>query len=302
MVVLITGGNGLVGSHLTVLLASQGHTVRHLSRSRYAHLQAEVFEWNIGKGTIEDGALEGVDAIVHLAGSNVASRRWSAGKKKSIYDSRIKSSELLYQYISKMDQRPQTFISASGTGSYGIHPFDHKSVEEDSFGEDFLAQVCKDWEAAADRFGELDMRVVKARFGVVLAETDGALKKLVTPVKFGIGSPLGSGKQIQSWIHIQDLAEMLYYFISNQELHGAYNAVAHPGITNEELTRIIGKELNRPIWLPNVPAFVLKLMLGEMSQIILNGHYISNQKVLGAGFKFKYQTAEKAIEQILSKG
>jgi len=121
MVVLITGGNGLVGSHLTVLLVNQGYTVRHLSRSKYAHLQAEVFEWNISNGIIEEGALDGVDIIVHLAGSNVASGRWTPDKKKSIYDSRIKSTKLLHEYVSKMDRKPETFICASGTGSYGFH-------------------------------------------------------------------------------------------------------------------------------------------------------------------------------------
>lgn len=302
MIILITGGNGLVGSHLTVLLENQGYTVRHLSRSRYAHLQAQVFEWNIDEGIIEDGALDDVDIVIHLAGSSVASSRWTTNKKNSIYNSRVKSTELLYDYISKMDQKPNTFICASGTGSYGIHPFEHKSYEEDDFGEDFLAQVCKDWETAADQFSGLGIRVVKARFGMVLAETGGALEKIMEPIKFAIGSPLGSGQQIQSWIHIQDLVEMLNHFINNKETHGAYNAVAHPAVTNEELTRIIGKEINKPIWLSNVPSFVLKLLLGEMSQIVLNGHYMSNQKVLDTGFKFKYQAAEKAIEEILSKG
>jgi len=165
-----------------------------------------------------------------------------------------------------------------------------------------LANVCKDWEAAADQFNNLSIRVIKARFGLVLAETGGALKKMLPPIKFAIGSPLGSGKQIQSWIHIQDLVEMLSYFMSNAETSGTYNTVAQAAVTNDELTRIIGKELSRPIWLPNVPAFVLKLMLGEMSQIVLNGHYISNKKILDAGFKFKYHTAEQAIEEILSKG
>lgn len=301
MVVLITGGTGLVGSHLTVLLASQGYTVRHLSRSKYAHLKAQVFEWNIGKGLIEEGALDDVDVIVHLAGSSVASSRWTASKKRKIYNSRIKSTELLFEHVSKMNRKPQTLICASGTGSYGAHPFTHMSYEEDAFGEDFLAQVCKDWEAAADKFTELGIRVVKPRFGVVLAETGGALKKIMGPIKLGIGSPLGSGQQIQSWIHIQDLVGMLNHFISNPKTEGVYNTVAHAAITNEQLTRIIGKQLNRPIWLPNVPAFVLKLMLGEMSHIVLTGHYISNKKILDTGFEFTYQTAEKAIEEILSK-
>ncbi|MGL1888224.1 MAG: TIGR01777 family oxidoreductase [Reichenbachiella sp.] len=301
MIVLITGGSGLVGSHLTLLLADQGHTVRHLSRGKYAHLKAEVFEWNLKKEYVDPAALKDVDIVVHLAGSNVGSQRWTPVKKARMYDSRILSTKLLFEEFSKLGKKPKLFLSASGSSCYGLLPSKDVSVESDPFGDDYLAKICKDWEAEADKFESLGSRVVKARFGMVLSENGSALSKITYPIKMFVGAPMGSGEQIINWVHIKDLISMLNYFIVNEDTSGAFNAVAPNPISNSSFTQLLAKVLKRPVWLPNVPSFILKMMLGEMSQIVLEGNIISNQKVIDTGFKFEFENPEKAIRDLLIK-
>ncbi|MBU2915622.1 MULTISPECIES: TIGR01777 family oxidoreductase [Reichenbachiella] len=302
MTILITGGTGLVASHLTALLASKGHTVRLLSRTRFQHLSAEVFEWDIKKGYIETGAFDDVEVVFHLAGAGVADKKWSANRKKVIYDSRIQSTRLLHQKMADLTQKPKAFICASAIGYYGYRDFDHWSTEEDTTGTDFLAEVTLDWEKEADKIADLGMRLVKPRIGMVLSDRGGALQKMAQPVRMLVGAPLGSGRQICNWIHVDDLVHMMEHFMLDPKTSGAYNAVGPNPITNAHLTEVIAKAMRRPLWLPNVPAFVLKWILGEMSIIVLEGHHVSNQKVLDSGFSFKYQQADQAVEDILSIG
>ncbi|UXP33735.1 TIGR01777 family oxidoreductase [Reichenbachiella agarivorans] len=300
MTVLITGGNGLVASHLTALLIAKGHTVRLLSRNHFKHLTAEVFEWDIRSGYIEEGALDGVEVIIHLAGAGVAEHKWTEKRKKEIYDSRIDSTRLFYEVLSKRKQKPATFICASAIGYYGYEPFSHWSKEDDAEGKDFLAEVTIDWEKEADKIADLGIRVVKPRIGLVLSSRGGALDKIAQPIKWCVGAALGSGNQICNWIHVDDLAAMIEYFMHNKATVGAYNAVGNDPVTNLRLTQLIASALRRPLWMPNVPEFVLKILLGEMAEIVLEGHHISNQKVIDSGFKFKFTSAEDAIKDILT--
>lgn len=301
MNILITGGTGLIGQRLTNFLIAKGMSPRLLSRT--ANLQAKIprYEWSIKEGRIDSQALEGVDVVVHLAGANVAEGRWTAKRKKEILDSRVKSTELLFQEIQQLDQKPKTLICASGTGYYGFHSFDHESVESDLPGDDFLADVCVKWEAEADRFTELGMRVVKVRTSAVFDESGGALQKMQQPVQYFAGAALGSGDQQVPWIHWKDWCGAVAHLIERSDLSGAYNLVAPQPVTNAELTRLIAKTIRRPLLLPNVPSFVLKLMLGEMSSIVLNGNKISSKKLEDTGYQFEYGQVAPALSDLLDK-
>jgi uncharacterized protein len=297
--VLISGGTGLIGSRLTELLLEKGYDVSYLSRNKNKEERIRTFEWNIKNMTIEKEAFEGVDFIVHLAGASVADERWTKERKKTILESRIKSTELLLNGLKETGSSPKVFISSSGVGYYGADTGDEWKKESDSPGDDFLARVCIDWENIADSFKSLQMRVVKIRTGFVLSQKGGALPKIAQPVKLGAGAPLGNGKQWISWIHVDDLVRMIIFSMENDEVSDAINGVAPNPITNKELTQMIAGALNRPLILPNVPSFALKLMLGEMAEIVLGGQRASCEKIQSHGFQFKFTDAKEAVQNIL---
>lgn len=297
--ILITGGTGLVGTQLTSLLQTNDFQVSCLSRSA-SNDDSNVFEWNISRQTIDERAFDGVKAVVHLAGSSVAEGRWTDKRRKSIMDSRVNSTRLLYKYLSGLTNKPEVFVAASAVGIYGFDTGDHWMQEDSPFGNDFLAEVVKAWEHEVDKISELGIRVVKLRIGIVLAKDGGAYPKIAAPIKFGLGSPLGDGRQYMSWIHINDLCEMFLFAIKSQNLGGTFNAVASDPVTNSEFTKAVAIELGRPLWLPNVPSFILRLALGEMYNIVLGGNKVSNQKILNAGFSFKFEKLNTAIQQIVN--
>lgn len=301
MNILITGGTGLVGCRLTEMLLEKGHSVRHLSRTKRKHGKVKNFHWDVGRNTIDEKALEDVHVIVHLAGENVASGRWTTKRKRQIIESRTNSANLLFQAIDVSETKPNLFISASGIGYYGQDTGESILKENTPKGDGFLADVVEAWEVGADNFKTLEMRVVKFRIGLVLSSEGGALRKIAQPIKYGVGSGLGSGKQMVSWIHIDDLSSMIFWAIEKNNIQGVFNAVATNSITNNELTNLIAKALNRKVILPNVPSFMLKFILGEMSNIVLGGNNASNEKIVKLGFNFKYHDAETAINQILKK-
>src|SRR5258706_9741545 len=293
--VLITGASGLIGSILSELL-SKNHSVVQLGRSKREN-KGSFFAWDIKKNEIDPRAFDEVNTIVHLAGSNVGDKRWTASWKKEILDSRIRSTRLLFDTIKKNNRSIKTFVSASAIGYYG---FESDSVfEEESIpGKDFLAQVTKQWEDEVDKIKTLGIRIVKIRIGIVLIEKGGALDKMVLPIKYGVGSPLGSGQQYLSWIHIDDLCRIFVKAIEDENMNGAYNAVAN-WATNSEMTKTIAKILNRPLWLPKVPPLALKIILGEMADIVLNGSKVSSEKIKQAGFRFQYSVLEDALKDLL---
>ncbi len=291
--ILITGGTGLVGKRLSEILTNKGYHVSFLTRS--AHGKAHYFEWDIEKGIIDDNAIVNADHIVHLAGASVAEGKWSPARKKEIIDSRVKSAALLLQSLQRTGHKLKSFISASGTGIYGLDTADAILTETSPFGKDFLADVCVQWEQGADNIAPYAQNIVKLRIGVVLAKNGGALKKMIAPFKFGIASALGSGKQYLSWIHIDDLCNGIEFMISNQT-NGVVNMVAGEPVTNLEFTKTIAKVLRIPIMLPNVPSVLLKLLLGEMSGIVLGGNRVSNKKLTSIGYKFTFNKLEEAIK------
>ncbi|WP_336688802.1 MULTISPECIES: TIGR01777 family oxidoreductase [unclassified Chryseobacterium] len=296
-IVLITGANGLVAKELSKKL-EKDYTVRFLTRKKQ---NSNDFEWDIKKGIIDEKAFENVSHIIHLAGANISEKRWTDERKKELISSRVDSAGLLLKTLQKNNIRLKSFISASGINYYGTKTTEKIFTENDGPGNDFLSEVVILWEKAADDFKEQNVaeRVVKVRTAVVLSEKDGALKKMLPPVKMGIGSPIGTGKQYMPWIHINDICSIYEFALKNSELDGAFNANSPQHTTNENLTKNMAEVLHKPLFMPNVPAFVLKLMFGELSEALLEGSRASSEKIQKAGFQFDFPELKRALEDLL---
>lgn len=297
--ILITGGSGLVGRSLTRLFLKEGHKISWLSRSGKSIENVQGYQWDVNNGTIDNKALEWADTVIHLAGEGVANGRWTSAQKKRILDSRIESTKLLHDAIQEVGvNKPQTFVSASAIGFYGMDNGERLLMEYDDSGSDFLADVTRKWEQAIDEIAGLSIAVTKVRIGVVLSSNGGALEKMSLPIRWGAGAALGSGKQYMSWIHIDDLCSLTYYLIE-KNLPGTYNAVSPNPATNKEMSKSIATQLGRPFFLPKVPAFILKTMLGEMADMLLGSNKVSSKKIENAGFKFRFPTLQLALKNIL---
>ena len=295
--VLITGGSGSVGTRLSQLLLDNGYEVAHLSRSKTNLPNIQTYLWNVEQNQIDEKCIDGVDIIVHLAGAGIADSRWTEERKKTIIDSRTKSIQLIYQLLKSNPHQVKTVVSASASGYYSERG-NNLMKETDSPNTDFLGECSVLWETAVDEAKDLGIRVVKFRTGVILEKNAGALPKIAAPIKFGFGAPLGNGKQWTSWIYIDDVAEMYLKGIEDENLQGAYNMSTPNPITNKELTIAIAQKLNKPLWLPNVPAFLLKLAFGEMSAVVLGSTKMNVEKIEQTGFKFKFPTIKSALDQI----
>ena len=300
MKVLITGATGLVGNELSSLLLQNGVTVHYLSTSKsklVSESNYKGFYWNPNAGDIDKNALDEVDVIVHLAGASV-SERWTTSYKEEIINSRVLSTRLLFQTLSKNQNQVKHIISAS---AIGIYPSSYDAVysEDNQEVDAFLGEVVQQWEEEVDQFERLGILVSKVRTGIVLAEEGGALQKMVKPIKLGLGAAFGTGKQYQSWVHNHDLAS-LYYYIIQHKLEGIYNAVSPYPVTNEGLTKAIANTLAVPYFMPNIPKFILKIILGEMHQILFTSQNVSARKILERGFQFKYASLDKALQDLLT--
>jgi uncharacterized protein (TIGR01777 family) len=289
-----------VGTALTELLLQKGYHVSHLGRSPLSG-KVKCYRWSVTGKYVDPKALEDVDAIIHLAGAGVAEKRWTEGRKKEILESRTKSTELIFETLKSQANQVKVVISATAVGYYGLSTSDDWYDEMKGPGNDFLATVCKEWEASADPIETLGKRLVKIRVGVVLSNKGGALIQMAQPVKWGVGAALGSGKQWVSWIHMDDLCQIFLKALENETMTGIYNGVAPNPVTNKELNKAIAKALHRPLWLPPVPEFVLKLMLGEMSQIVVTGARVTCEKVKSAGVEFKFTAVSAATQDLLGK-
>ncbi|MDO5608310.1 MAG: TIGR01777 family oxidoreductase [Capnocytophaga sp.] len=296
-IVLITGAGGMVAKELSAMLSDR-YSIRFLTRKKR---NDDGYEWDIDSKTIDLEALKGVSHIIHLAGTNIAEGRWTAARKKAIYDSRVKSAEILLEGIKSLKMKVKTFVSSSATGYYGTQTTPKIYTENDAAGTGFLSEICVAWEAVADAFLAEGVagRVVKIRSGVVLSPNGGLVQKMLPLVKFGLGTSLGSGKQYLPWIHSTDLCRMYRYAIENKQLEGAVNGVAPQHITNQEFTKMMGLVLHRSVWLPSVPSFLLKWIFGELSVTFLEGSRVSADKILNAGFEFEYPEVDKALENIV---
>lgn len=295
--ILITGGTGLVGTRLSELLAAQGHTVTHLSRNPKQG-KYKTYRWDIKKKYIDEEAITSADAIIHLAGAGVADQRWSEARKKEIYDSRIDSTKLLRDYVKKYNPELGYFLSASAIGYYGWDTGASLVDETSAQGKDFLAHVVVDWEKEAARFHELNIKAGIVRVGVVLSSDGGALVEIAKPIRLWAGAPLGSGTQYMSWIHLNDLCGVFMHCLENT-VEGVVNGVAPNPTTNSVLTKAIANKLKKPLFLPNVPKFALKLMVGEMAAMLLGGNKVSSKKIEQLGYKFSYPDLNTALENLL---
>lgn len=299
--VLITGGTGLVGTVLTTLLVEKGYSVTILTRDKNrTSLNSNITYsyWDINKGIIDQELLLSANYIVHLAGAGIADKLWSVKCKKAILDSRVEPIKLIYNSLKNNAHQLNAFISASGVGYYGAVTTDTIFDETAPAANDFLGKTCLQWEQAVDELTDLPIRTVKLRTGIVLAKNGGALPKMMQPFKFGLGAALGTGKQIMPWIHIDDLAQLYCAAIENDNFNGAYNTIAG-NVSNKDFSKTLSKAINKPFWLPNVPGFMLKLFLGEMAVILLEGSAASNQKLLQTGFKFQFTDLEKALRELV---
>ncbi len=300
MKVLITGATGLVGTELVSLLLKKGISVHYLTTSKNKiadQLNYKGFYWNPNQGIIDVNCLINVDAIIHLAGASI-SKRWTNAYKQEIIESRILSSNTLFKALKENPNQVKQIVSASGTAIYPNSATENYTENSKAIDTSFLGNVVTKWEESVDKFQILNIKVCKLRTGIVLSQKGGALLEMLKPIKLGLGAAFGSGSQMQAWIHLQDLANMYYFAIENS-WEGVYNAVSPNPISNADLTKAIAKTLHKPLFMPNIPQFLMKLILGEMHVLLFSDLKLSPQKAIDAGFKFDYPTIEKALDNIL---
>ena len=298
--VVLTGGTGFIGKKLTKLLLENGFSVSILSRSFKENSEGiSYFQWNVDAGTIDEQAILNADYVIHLAGENIGAKRWSLNRKKTILDSRVKSTKLLYTCLKFNNKKLDAFISASGVGIYGAVTDEQLCSETTPAANDFLGTVCQQWEAATNPIHDLGIRTVQIRTGLVLGKGDGVLQQLVPLFKFKFGSAIGSGKQYMPWIHIDDLCQIYLKAILDSAMQGPFNAAVNDKTTNTIFSKTLAKVFGYTIWLPNVPAFMLRLVLGEMAQLVLKGRKVASDKIEKAGFQFQYTDLEKALRNCL---
>lgn len=295
--ILIAGGTGFIGGHLSDLLLQRGHDVAHLSRHK-GKGDIRTFRWSPRENTIDPEALRDRTVIINLSGANVG-RRWTTSYKEEIRESRTLSTHVLREAIKANGARVHTYISAGGISIYGSHDGSKTYSEDDPAAGDFLARVCVAWEEEAARLAsETGVRLVILRAGPVLSGEGGLLEEFARPVRWFVGAPLGTGDQYISWIHMEDVCRMYAFALGHRNLQGTFNAVAPVPVTNRELTRSIARSLNRPLLLPAVPEFALRLLLGEMASMAVGGCRVSPGKIMEAGFSFEFDTLAKAMDDI----
>jgi len=299
MKILVTGSTGLVGRTLVPFLTGRGDSVIRLVRSTSKSEGAKV-HWNPATGSIDTARLEGLDAVVHLAGERIATGRWTAEKKVRIRESRVRGTRLLCESLARLGQPPQVLVSASAIGYYGDRG-DEILREESASGSGFLAQVCREWEAATESAIQKGIRVVHLRIGVVLSPLGGALAKMLLPFRMGLGGIIGSGRQFMSWIALEDLVGSIAYALTTDAIRGPVNAVAPHPVMNREFTKTLGRVLGRPTLFP-MPAFAARLAFGEMAdELLLSSGRVEPARLSTTGYVFRYPTLEGALRHLLGK-
>lgn len=301
MTILITGATGLIGSEIVKQCHNHNIIVHYLTTSEdkiESKPNYKGFLWDTKNQTIDSHCLKGVEAIINLAGATI-SERWTDAHKKAILQSRLQSLQLLKDTLSKTEHSVKQLISASAIGVYPDSLTNYYEEDYLATSSSFLGKVVEKWEAKVDEFESLDLIISKVRIGLVMSDEGGALMEMIKPIKLGVGAPFGKGTQWQSWIHITDLANIFVY-IAQHQLEGIYNGVAPNPITNEELTKAVAKTLNKPLILPNIPEFAMKLVLGEMHIILFESQRVSSKKIEENGYEFKFSNVQPALEDLLN--
>lgn len=300
MRVLITGATGLIGQEIVKRCHEKDIQVNYLSTSKSKITSEENYKgfyWNPNNNEIDKSCFKDVDAIIHLAGATI-SKRWTQSYKKEVISSRTETTSLLINTLKNIEHKVKHVVSASAIGIYPDSLTNYYDQTHSEMSTSFLGQVVSVWEQAVDEFLKLNIMVSKIRIGLVLSEKGGALKEIVKPIKLGLGAAFGSGKQWQSWIHIQDLSNLFLYVLQNK-IEGVYNGVAPNPVTNQELTKTAASVLNKPLFMPNIPKFLMKLVLGEMHIILFESQRVSSKTIENRGFNFKYNYLEPALKDLL---
>lgn len=300
MNILVAGASGLVGSKLVPALLEDGHQVRRMVRDR-RRMVAEDVLWDPAAGEIDETAIDQADAVINLAGENIAGGRWSAQRKAAILDSRVDSTRTIAKALAKVPSRPRTLINASAIGYYGDRGDEVLDEESTPGSGDFLSGVCREWEAATRPAADAGARVVLTRFGVILSEEGGALKKMLLPFKLGLGGKIGSGRQYMSWVAIDDVVGAILHCLANETLHGPVNVVAPRPVTNAEFTKELGGVLHRPTLFP-MPAFAARVAFGQMAdELLLASQRVRPARLLASNYVFRYPELAGALEHVLAK-
>jgi uncharacterized protein (TIGR01777 family) len=295
--ILIAGGSGFTGKMLSEYFTANGLDVSILSRERG---EKNSFFWNPVKEEMDENALSGVSCVINLSGASIAGKRWTRKRKQEIINSRIQSTDFLYEKLKTVNHKVDTFISASGTGYYGDHGSEWVD-ETSSAAGGFLSNCCRYWEESATKISTLGIRTVIFRIGIVLSNDGGALPKLALPIKLYAGSPLGNGKQFISWIHNTDFCSLFLKAIEDKNMNSIYNAVAPEPVTNKTFIKTLAETLKRPMFLPPVPSFLLQLVLGEMATALTSSERVSSKKITDAGFKFQFPQLDGALKNIYAE-
>ena len=295
--ILIAGGTGLIGKRLSLLLEAAGHTVRHLSRKAQPDAHFPAFSWNPDLGEIDARALEGVQAIINLAGAGIADKPWTNGRKETIISSRVRSTLLLRDALLKHPSKSITYISGAAIGFYGDRGAEW--LDENTLpGNGFLSESCMAWENAIKEVAATGVRTVVFRIGLVLSTKGGALPKLLLPLQFGLAPYFGKGTQWYSWIHIDDLCRMFQFAMDQPAMSGIYNACAPHPVPNKAFMHHLSKAYEKTSWIFSTPAPVLRLILGEMADTVLYSSRVSTEKIIQAGFHFTHPVLEEAVRNL----
>ena len=300
MKVLITGATGMIGQEIVKQCLAQDISVNYLTTSKHkikASKNFQGFYWNPSDNSIDQTCLEGVEAIINLVGASI-SKRWTDTYKKEILNSRTQTAQLLKQTVEEYNYPVKQIISASAIGIYPSSLTNYYLENEKIISGSFLGKVVEAWEASVDTFNSVGVEVCKIRIGLVLSNNGGALPEIVKPTKLGAGAAFGSGEQWQSWIHVEDLANIFLYALQNK-LTGIYNGVAPNPVTNKELTKITARVLEKPLILPNIPKFAMRLALGEMHMLLFESQRVSADKIQEKGYDFKFSNLEPALRDLL---
>lgn len=299
--ILLTGGTGFIGKHLTDLLIDNGFEVSILSRSDRKNTSSiTYYKWDLTRNYIDEEAITKADYIIHLSGEGIVEKRWTKKRKQEILESRTQPIDLIFSVLEKTNKKPDAFVSASAVGIYGAYTNENICTENTTPANDFLGITCQEWEKAVDKINALNIRTVKIRTGIVLGKDEGFLKKIAPSFKAGFGAILGTGKQYVPWIHIEDLCNIYLKAITDEQMHGAYNSCVTDNTTNASLSKTLANLFGYKIWLPKAPAFVLKIVLGEMSVAVLEGQRVSSEKIQKMGFDFQFTDLETALASCLN--